>query len=67
MMKFLAIIFLANSLLLAYLTTQRLKEVPTSLLDTPAVVIEQQGTAEEDITPSTDDQDDHDVPNLPVE
>ena len=57
---FLAIIFLANSLLLAYLTTQRLKEVPTSLLDTPDVVVEQQGTAE-DITPSND------VPNLPVE
>ena len=71
---FLAIIFLANSLLLAYLTTQRLKEVPTSLLDTPDVVVEQQGTAE-DITPSTDGHDSHDdheghdqdVPNLPVE
>ena len=71
---FLAIIFLANSLLLAYLTTQRLKEVPTSLLDTPDAVVEQQGTAE-DITPSTDGHDSHDdheghdqdVPNLPVE
>lgn len=69
---FLAIIFLANSLLLAYLTSQRIKEVPTSLLDTPAVVVEQQGTAEESITPSTDGHDNHeghdqDVPNLPVE
>ena len=71
---FLAIIFLANSLLLAYLTSQRLKEVPTSLLDTPAAAVEQQGTAE-DITPSTDGHDSHDdheghdqdVPNLPVE
>jgi len=69
---FLAIIFLANSLLLAYLTSQRLKEVPTSLLDTPATAVEQQGAVEEDVIPNTDDHNDfeghdRDVPNLPVE
>ena len=69
---FLAIIFLANSLLLAYLTSQRIKEVPTSLLDTPAVVIEQEEMAEEVVVPNIEDSGDHeghdhDIPNLPVE
>tara|TARA_B100000953_G_scaffold149957_1_gene124136 strand:+ start:815 stop:1204 length:390 start_codon:yes stop_codon:yes gene_type:complete len=69
---FLAIIFLANSLLLAYLTSQRIKEVPTSLLDTPAVVIEQEEMAEEVVAPNIEDSGDHeghdhDIPNLPVE
>ena len=69
---FLAIVFLANSLLLAYLTSQRIKEVPTSLLDTPAVVIEQEEMAEEVAAPNIEDSGDHeghdhDIPNLPVE
>ena len=69
---FLAIVFLANSLLLAYLTSQRIKEVPTSLLDTPAVVIEQEEMAEEVVAPNIEDSGDHeghdhDIPNLPVE
>ena len=69
---FLAIIFLANSLLLAYLTSQRIKEVPTSLLDTSAVVIEQEEMAEEVVAPNIEDSGDHeghdhDIPNLPVE
>ena len=38
----LAIIFLGNSLLLAYLATQSIRQKPASLLDNSAVVIEQE-------------------------
>ena len=43
---FLAIVFLANSLLLAYLASQSLRDVPESLLDTTPVV-EQNETSTE--------------------
>ena len=68
---FLAIIFLANSLLLAYLASQQIREAPTSLLDTPAVV-EPQEVITEDVIP-VDEYDggyeghNSDVPDLPVE
>ena len=39
---FLAIVFLANSLLLAYLASQSLRDVPESLLDTTPVVEQNQ-------------------------
>ena len=68
---FLAVIFLANSLLLAYLASQRIKDVPASLLDTPAAVQEQQAVTEE-VVPNIEDGDeheghDHSIPDLPVE
>ena len=68
---FLAVIFLANSLLLAYLASQRIKDVPASLLDTPAAVQEQQAVTEE-VVPNIEDSDeheghDHSIPDLPVE
>jgi len=68
---FLAVIFLANSLLLAYLASERIKDVPESLLDTPAAVEEQQAVTEE-LAPSLEDSDvlegrDDSIPDLPVE
>tara|TARA_B100001250_G_scaffold409894_1_gene435164 strand:- start:805 stop:1191 length:387 start_codon:yes stop_codon:yes gene_type:complete len=68
---FLAVIFLANSLLLAYLASERIKGVPESLLDTSAAVQEQQVTPEE-IVPNIEDSDEDEgldlsIPNLPVE
>ncbi len=66
---FLAFVFLANSLLLAYLATQSIREAPTSLLDQPEVVVEQQVT-EEDIPAIVDDAEqnqDSDLPSLPIE
>ena len=68
---FLAIIFLANSLLLAYLASQKIREAPTSLLDTPAVV-EQQEVVNEDVIPTEEqgggyEDQNYDVPDLPVE
>ena len=68
---FLAVIFLANSLLLAYLASQRIKDVPASLLDAPTAVQEQQAVTEE-VVPNTEDGDgheghDHNIPDLPVE
>ena len=68
---FLAVIFLANSLLLAYLASERIKDVPESLLDPPAAVEEQQAVTEE-LAPSLEDSDglegrDDSIPDLPVE
>ncbi len=68
---FLAVIFLANSLLLAYLASQKLKDVPTSLLDTSAAIEEQQAVTEE-VVPNIevgDEHEEHDqsIPDLPVE
>jgi preprotein translocase subunit SecG len=66
----LAIIFLSNSLLLAYLATQSLQEVPTSLLDQPGVVVEQE-TMEQDIPAAVIEEQteaqDSDLPQLPTE
>ena len=68
---FLAVIFLANSLLLAYLASQSIREVPTSLLDTSAV-IEQSETTTEALLPNeesgdVDEGNNSDIPNLPIE
>ena len=63
---FLAIVFLANSLLLAYLASQSLRDVPESLLDTTPVV-EQNETSTELQIPDEEFGDDQDIPKLPVE
>ena len=63
---FLAIVFLANSLLLAYLASQSLRDVPESLLDTTPV-IEQNETSTELQIPDEEYGDDQDIPKLPVE
>ena len=62
----LAIVFLANSLLLAYLASQSLRDVPESLLDTTPVV-EQNETSTELQIPDEEYGDDQDIPKLPVE
>jgi preprotein translocase subunit SecG len=65
----LAIIFLSNSLFLAYLATQSISEAPTSLLDRPEIVIEQE-TVEQDIPVVIEEQSevqDSDLPDLPTE
>jgi preprotein translocase subunit SecG len=65
----LAIIFLSNSLFLAYLATQSMSEAPTSLLDQPEVVLEQEAV-EQDIPAIIEEQSesqDSDLPNLPTE
>jgi preprotein translocase subunit SecG len=65
----LAIIFLGNSLLLAYLATQNMKQAPTSLLDQPGIVLQQEA-AEQDIPAVIEDQvdaQDSDLPSLPTE
>ena len=67
----LAILFLANSLMLAYLASERMQQEPTSLLDAPAVV-EQSEVTTEVATPENDDGDqyeeqDQGIPDLPVE
>lgn len=67
----LAIIFLSNSLFLAYLATQKMSEVPVSLLDQAAVVMEQtQEAAAEDMPAIIEEQaeiQDSDLPGLPTE
>ena len=63
---FLAIVFLANSLLLAYLASQSLRDVPESLLDTTPVV-EQNETSTDLQIPDEEYGDDQDIPKLPVE
>jgi preprotein translocase subunit SecG len=67
----LAIIFLSNSLLLAYLATQNMAEPPTSLLDQPEVVMEQtQKAVAEDMPAIIEEQaelQDSDLPDLPTE
>ena len=65
----LAIIFLSNSLFLAYLATQSMSEAPTSLLDQPEIVLEQE-TVEQDIPVVMEEQSeiqDSDLPSLPTE
>jgi len=69
---FLAILFLANSLLLAYLSSQKMREAPMSLLDTPATVVEQEEVTTEVVVPHEESDGDHeghghDVPDLPIE
>jgi len=65
----LAIVFLGNSLLLAYLASQNIQQVPTSLLDQPGVVMEQEAV-EQDIPAVIEEQSDaldSDLPSLPTE
>ena len=65
----LAFVFLANSLLLAYLATQNIQQAPTSLLDQPGVVMEQQAV-EQDIPAAIEEQSDQldsDLPSLPAQ
>lgn len=63
----LAVIFLGNSLLLAYLATQQIRTAPASLLDQPAAIIEQEAPPSE--APATVEQEtgpaDSDLPSLP--
>lgn len=64
----LAVIFLGNSLLLAYLATQQIRTAPASLLDRPGAVIEQAAPPRE--TPPAVEQEtgpeDPDLPSLPA-
>ncbi len=65
----LAIIFLSNSLLLAYLATQSMSEPPVSLLDQPEIVLRQE-VVEQDIPVVIEEQSeiqDSDLPSLPTE
>ncbi len=65
----LAIVFLGNSLFLAYLATQNIQTVPTSLLDQPGIVMEQQAI-EQDIPAVMEEQSeqlDSDLPSLPAQ
>lgn len=65
----LAFVFLSNSLLLAYLATENIKTEPTSLLDQPGVVLQQEAV-EKDIPAMTEEQtdmQDSDIPNLPAQ
>ena len=63
----LAVIFLGNSLLLAYLATQQIRTAPASLLDQPAAIIEQEAPPPE--APAAVEQEtvpaDSDLPSLP--
>lgn len=65
----LAIVFLGNSLLLGYLASQNINQVPTSILDAPGIVLEQEAI-EQDVPVVTEEQgetQDSDLPNLPIE
>jgi len=65
----LAFVFLANSLLLAYLATQNIQQAPTSLLDQPGIVMEKE-VVEADIPAAIEEQmdtQDSDLPSLPTE
>jgi preprotein translocase subunit SecG len=65
----LAVVFLGNSLLLAYLATGQIKKAPTSLLDQPGIVLQQEAV-EKDIPAVMEEQSkaqDSDIPNLPAE
>ena len=70
----LAFVFLANSLLLGYLASQDMQQVPTSILDSTELAVEQQMPAEEntagDIPAVIEEQADaldSDLPSLPTE
>jgi len=65
----LVVVFLGNSLLLAYLATQNIQTAPTSLLDQPGIVLEQQAV-EQDIPAVIEEQSDaldSDLPSLPAQ
>ena len=65
----LVILFLGNSLLLAYLASQNMRQEPISLLDQPNVTIEQEEIAQ-DIPILMEEPSDNlvpDIPRLPAE
>ncbi len=65
----LVVVFLGNSLLLAYLATQSIQQVPTSLLDQPGVALEQEAV-EQDVPAVIEEQSDQldsDLPSLPAQ
>lgn len=65
----LAVVFLGNSLLLAYLATENMKKPATSLLDQPGIVLQQEAV-KKDIPAMTEEQTDmqnSDIPNLPAQ
>ena len=61
----LAVIFLSNSLFLAYLATDNLSQAPSSLLDQVELV--EQQTVDQDIPAPIEATQDSDVPSLPTE
>ena len=60
----LAVIFLGNSLLLAYLATQQIRTAPASLLDRPGAVIEQEAPPRE-TPPAVEQETGPEAPDLP--
>jgi preprotein translocase subunit SecG len=65
----LAIVFLSNSLFLAYLASNATSDAPTSLLDQPEIVMEQEAV-EEDVPAIIEEQvesSDSDLPSVPTE
>ncbi len=65
----LVVIFLSNSLFLAYLASNNMNEAPISLLDQPEIAIEQDAI-EQDIPAIIEEQteiQDSDLPSLPTE
>jgi len=69
MTTILAVIFLSNSLFLAYLASNSMDEGPTSLLDQPEIAIEQDAI-EQDIPAIIEEEteiQDSDLPSLPTE
>ena len=64
----LAIVFLGNSLLLAYLATQNIQQAPTSLLDQEVVIEQPMQQQAEDMPAMIEEQgSDSDVPELPAQ
>ncbi len=72
----LVVIFLSNSLLLGYIASHNMKKAPTSLLDQPEVVMQEQAVEQdvpamqEDMPAMVDTQSetqDSDTPSLPTE
>lgn len=68
----LAVVFLANSLLLAYLATQNIQQAPTSLLDQEGVVQQVEETEQKamedsvmEILEDKNQEQDSDIPSLP--
>lgn len=65
----LVVIFLSNSLFLAYLATQNMSKTPVSVLDQSGIVLEQE-MVEQDLPAIIEEQSesqDSDLPSLPTE
>ncbi len=69
----LTVIFLGNSLFLGYLAANNVKNAPSSLLDQPGVVMQQEEAAQQDMDmPAMTEEEttgggDSDLPSVPVE